>query len=169
MAALRPVGNSSNIHFLANHSSMEDFFPEEILDAIGGVQAIEMLEKIEEEVPEYSANFPPRYWDEKKHDWILRFSEPEGSAIRRGFDKKGRPFLVAYIPKYFPLGFYTSSNCSKPADFKDLKNWWVGQHSSGGSWGGSIQHIERSNPLLLLSQIAKGEDCQATRKEISLY
>lgn len=170
MAALAPPAASSvQVYFHSQpRNPMEDLFPPQILDAIGGPEVMEKLELIAE-VPEYASNVNLlRYtWDSEQNTRIRLIEAPKGPLVKQGRDKDGRPFLEAYVPGYEPLVFYPYSNCHNAAGFTSLGNWQVrgGNSSTSLSSGSANLAAFTKNALLLLSQIMKGEPCEDSRSD----
>jgi hypothetical protein len=144
---------------------MEDLFPAQILNAIGGAENMERLERVPE-VPDYAPNIGHMRssYDKNGKKIPAIHVPPKDPVIKRGLDEKGRPFLEVFVPGYRPLIYYTYSNCEKTADFTDLRNWEIGAYDAtcSASLVGSSSDF-KENALSLLSQIMQGQDCKEAR------
>lgn len=103
---------------VASSPRMEDLFPKEILDAIGGVEAMEQLP--------LHPFVPAEIGD-------LLFSPKEKEMIERGWDAQGTPFLIAYC-----LGLQPIIYCSEQGSpSTNLQNWRAIEEMSSFSLAGN--------------------------------
>jgi len=144
------------------HYDVEDLYPQEIIDAVGGVDAFTTLPK-SEQTPTYGPNIDncrSSFIDGKR---VYHTEPPEGPIITQGLDLSGRPFLEVFVPDFDPVVFYPYSNCKTKADFTDLGNWKVDTRFSARSFK------KNDLALTLLSQIVKNEGCVSTMKNVRYY
>ncbi|MDE3045409.1 MAG: hypothetical protein KGJ02_02020 [Verrucomicrobiota bacterium] len=142
-----------------SRSPMEDLYPREVIDALGGVEALEKLEE-SNLFPDYAANLQHCRYAFKGNERIQIIDIPQGPLITRGRDQSSRPFLEVCLPGYVPLVYYTYTTCETAADFTNIRKWEIG--TSIGS-----RVLGKADPaFLLLTQIIKGEDWRKSRQRI---
>jgi hypothetical protein len=143
----------------ASHNlKLNELFPKEILDAVGGVEVLEKLGKSPRS-PEYSANVDNEHWVWKDDGTRIRKIEmPDAPTLMWGLDRQGRPFIEVLIPGDAPVVFYTYSNCSISKDFTDLSKWQCAYD------GGSTALWHRPEKVLVfLSKIGHDPDIRFSR------
>lgn len=143
----------------AKHYDVEDLYPQEIIDAVGGVDVFVDLPK-SKQTPTYGPNIDncrSSFIDGKR---VYHTEPPKGPIITQGVDLSGRPFLEVIVPDFDPIVYYPYSNCNTKRDFTNLSNWEVNFRFS------SRVFKKEDLALTLLSQIVKKEDYSTTLKSI---
>lgn len=143
-------------------SPMEDLYPKEIIDALGGVEALGKLEENNLN-PDYAGNLHNCRYIWKDNQRIQIIDLPEGPSITRGLDRSSRPFLEVCLPEHEPLVYYTYTNCVNSADFTNIEKWQLGASS------GSRVLVQSDRAFLLLTQIMKGADYKGLLRHIRHY
>jgi hypothetical protein len=163
--ATAAISGSSGIQFqIPQHHPMEDLFPKELLDAVGGPEAMAKFE-----VKHYrstSSIMSESYDLDENGKKIPNF--PKEPTIQRGIDENRRSFLVIFVPGKYALTYHPSSNCSQTADYIDLNKWWIGT-GEGSAKAFTFYSQELELLTALVRQIKSGENCRATRREIYHY
>lgn len=157
MSAVGPL--NSLLNATVHRFQDVDFFPLEIWDALNQFQKVQWTEWN----PEYSPNVIHEMCvdDGSKRRWHSLSDQP---LVLQGRDKKGRPFLIAQVPDFIPIVYYTYSDSKCSRDFQDLKKWTVWSDVEWIQQRGEFTDLD----LELLSAIANEKDCRSIRQELNV-